>query len=235
MGCSQCQGIEILFNEREAITKLQAYRKDGPPKATTILIEAMKGALAKAAVRRDGGEAAKLERGTDGLTLLDIGGGVGAIEHELLRASADGAGVERAIDVEASKAYMEAAQEEAERQGHADRVTYYHANFVDIAHQISPCTIVTLDRVICCYPDMQALVGQSVAKAAMLYGLVYPRDTWWRRAATFAENLHMRIVGNPFRAYVHRTRAVHRLVLGDGLHQIFYKKSGLWQVVIYAR
>ena len=234
MGCCQCQceGIETLFNRKDAATKLRAYRKDGAATSTRILIEALKNELAMPGRRENPGEAGKLGRGVAGMTLLDIGGGVGAIQHELLRA---GVGVERAISVEASRAYMRAAQEEAERQGHADRVAYYHANFVEIATQIAPADVVTLDRVICCYPDMKTLVGQSVAKAHMLYGLVYPRDTWLRRVAICIENLHMRIVRNPFRAYVHPTQAVHQLVLKNGLHQVFYQRTGRWQVVIYAR
>src|SRR5947207_5244489 len=150
MDCCQCKGIETLFNEKEARNRLRAYHEDGPSKTTRMLIEALKA------------------EGVEGMTLLDIGGGVGAVQHELLRA-----GVERATGVEASTAYVKAAQEEAERQGHADRVSYHHANFVDIAPQIPPADIVTLDRVICCYHDMQALVGLSVAKAGRLYGLVY--------------------------------------------------------------
>src|SRR5688572_3812124 len=185
MDCCQCKGIETLFNEKEAQNNLKAYRKDGPAKTTRMLIEALKA------------------QGIEGMTLLDIGGGVGAIQHELLRA-----GVESAIGVDASTAYVKAAQQEAERQGHADRVSYHHANFVDLAPQIPPADIVTLDRVICCYHDVQALVGSSVAKAGMLYGLVYPRDTWWMRAAVPIGNLYFRIVRNPFRVYVHPTRAV---------------------------
>jgi Methyltransferase domain len=212
MDCCQCKGIETLFNEKEARNRLRDYRKDGPAKTTRMLVEALRA------------------EGVEGMTLLDIGGGVGAIQHELLRS-----GIERAISVEASTAYLKAAQEEAERQGHADRVSYYHANFVDLAPHIASADIVTLDRVICCYHDMPGLVGRSVAKAERLYGVVYPRDTWWMRAAISLGNLYFRVVRNPFRTFVHPTQAVDALVLGSGLQQRFYKTSGPWQVVVYAR
>jgi 2-polyprenyl-3-methyl-5-hydroxy-6-metoxy-1,4-benzoquinol methylase len=224
MDCCQCKGIETLFNKKEARNNLKAYRKHGPAKTTRILLEALKNELAKP------GKPGEPGRGIEATTLLDIGGGIGAIQHELLRAS-----VERATSVEASAAFLKAAQEEAERQGHAERVSYYHANFVDIAPQIPAADIVTLDRVICCYHDMQALVGLSVAKASMLYGLVYPRDTWWMRAGVSISNLYFRIVRNPFRVYIHRPRAVDSLVRDTGLQERFYKTSGPWQVVVYAR
>lgn len=191
---------------------MKAYRKDGPAKTTRMLIEALEA------------------EGIESTTLLDIGGGVGAIQHELLRA-----GVERATGVDASTAYVKAAQEEAEHQGHSNRITYHHGNFVDLAPQIAPADIVTLDRVICCYHDMQTLVGLSVAKAGRLYDLVYPRDTWWLRVAIHIANLYFRVARNPFRTFIHPTQAVDALVRSIGFEQRFYKTSGLWQVVVYAR
>ena len=210
--CNCIQGIETLFNEKEARRELEAYRKSGPSRTTRLLIDALKA------------------HSEEGATLLDIGGGVGAIQHELLRG-----GLVSATSVDASTAYVKAAQEEAERQGHADRVQYLHADFVDVAAQIPQADIVTLDRVICCYHDMPALVGLSVAKVNLLYGVVYPRDTWWVRAGVSLANLYFRVVRNPYRAFVHRTRAVDALVRDNGLQQRFYKTSGLWQVVVYAR
>jgi magnesium-protoporphyrin O-methyltransferase len=214
MDCCQCQGIETLFNRREADKKLKAYRKRGPAKTTRLLIEALQG----------------LTRRNAGLTLLDIGGGVGAVQHELLRS-----GVQQATGVDASAAYVQVAQEEAHRQGHTDRVHAVHANFVDIAPRIPRADIVTLDRVICCFHDMPALVSLSAAKAGALYGLVYPRDTWWVRAWIGSENLYRRATRNPFRAFVHRSGAVDALVQSQGFERRFYKTTGAWQVVVYAR
>ena len=94
MKCCQCQGIESQFNAKQAAKELKDYRRRGPRKSTRMLIEAL------------GAE------GIKGMTLLDIGGGVGAIQHELLSA-----GVSSATDVEASLAYMETAKEEAQRRG----------------------------------------------------------------------------------------------------------------------
>lgn len=213
MDCCQCKGIEALFNEKEAKNKLASYRKDGPAKTTRMLLEGL---------QADGVEVK---------TLLDIGGGVGAIQHELLRHKR----VERATAVDASTAYLKAAQNEARRQEHADRVDFQHANFVDVAPQIAPADIVTLDRVICCYHDMPTLVGLSVAKAEKLYGLVYPRDTWWLRAGISIANLYFRVVRNPFRSFVHPTQEVDAIVRGKGFERRFYKTSGVWQVVVYAR
>lgn len=212
MSCCQCQGIETTFNRKTAAKELKKYREKGPDKTTRMLIDALKA------------------DGIEGMTLLDIGGGVGAIQHELLST-----GASSCINVEASKAYIKAAKEEAERQGHVDRVSYHHGNFVDLAPDIPQADVVTLDRVICCYHDMQALVGLSSALASRLYGVVYPRDTWWVKIGLAVENFVHWIRRNPFRAFVHPTEAVDAMVRGNGLERRFYRKAGMWQVVVYAR
>lgn len=212
MSCCQCQGIETYFNQKVARKDLKRYREKGPDKTTRMLIDALKA------------------EGIEGMTLLDIGGGVGVIQHELLTT-----GMSRAINVEASKAYIEAAKEEAERQGHADRVSHHRGNFVELAPVIPVADVVTLDRVICCYHDMEALVELSSARAGRLYGVVYPRDTWWIKIQNAIENFVYWIRRNPFRVFVHPTKAVDAVVRGNSLEQRFYRKVGRWQVVIYAR
>ena len=212
MDCCQCKGIETVFDEREARGHLKSYRKGGPARTTQMLIEALKA------------------EGVEGMTLLDIGGGVGAIQHELLRD-----GVARATGVDASSAYIKAARAEARRQGHAERVSYHHGDFVEVAPVIERADIVTLDRVICCYHDVQSLVGLSAAKAGSLYGLVYPQDTWWTRVLVRADNLWMWVRRNPFRGFVHPEPVIQALVREGGLTRRYHRLSGPWQVAVYAR
>ena len=212
MNCCQCQGIEELFSQKYVSKELSRYRTKGPDKTTRILAEAIK------------------EEGVDGLTLLDIGGGVGAVQHELL-----GAGIGHATNVEASTAYIAAAKAEAQRRGYSERVRFHHGNFVDLAPDIAPADIVTLDRVICCYPDMEKLVGLSAARARKLYGLVYPRDTWWMKIGLALQNFFFRIRRSPFRTFSHPTKAIEAILGSNGLKRHFYRRTLAWQVVVYTR
>ena len=88
--------------------------------------------------------------------MLDIGGGIGAIQLELLAA-----GASRAQAVDASEAYVETARAEAERRGYGDQTTARVGDFVELAPSIEPADVVTLDRVVCCYPDVDALLGAA--------------------------------------------------------------------------
>ena len=212
MNCCQIQGIEEQFSREYVNQELAHYRAKGPAKTTRMLVEALK------------------KESVSGLTLLDIGGGVGAVQHALL-----GAGADHATNVDASTAYLDAARDEAQQRGYAERVSYHHGNFVDLAGDIAPADIVTLDRVICCYPDMQKLVGLSVARARKLYGLVYPRDTWWVKVGLALGNLFFRLRRNPFRTFSHPTEAVEAIVTRSGLQRRFYRQTLIWKVVVYAR
>ena len=211
--CSQCDGIERLFDSRLAADELKEYRKNGPADTTRMLIDTLK------------------QQGVTGLSLLDIGGGVGAIQHHLAQA-----GASHVTHVDASTAYLGAAQEEAKRLGHFDRVTYQHGDFVALAPQIEPADIVTLDRVICCYPDMAALVGLSAARAKRFYGLVFPQDALWMKLARGPFNAFFWLQRNPFRFFVHPTAAVEAVIQQAGLKPLWTQRAGLlWQVRVYAR
>jgi magnesium-protoporphyrin O-methyltransferase len=212
MYCSQCQGIEEVFSQEYVKRELKRYRSKGPGKTTRLLTEAIE------------------KEGVEGLSLLDIGGGVGAIQHELIEA-----GVREATSVDASTAYLEAAREEADRRGQVKRVTYHQGNFVDLADEIAPADIVTLDRVICCYPDMEKLVELSAKRAKKIYGLVYPRDAWWVRAGLAIGNKFLRLQRRAFRTYSHPTKSVEAIVRRNGFRQQSYSQSLVWQVVVYTR
>jgi 2-polyprenyl-3-methyl-5-hydroxy-6-metoxy-1,4-benzoquinol methylase len=212
MNCCQCQGIEELFSQQYVTKELARYRAKGLDKTTRMLTAAIQ------------------EKIVEGLTLLDIGGGVGAIQHELLDA-----GVDQVTNVEASTAYIHAAKTEAQRRGHIERISFHHGNFVDLAGDITPADIVTLDRVICCYHDMEKLVSLSAARARKLYGLVYPRDIWWMKIGLAFQNFFFRLRRSPFRTFAHPTKAVEALLGSHGFKQHSYQQTLVWQVVVYTR
>ena len=212
MTCRQCQGIERFFDRREAQRELTSYRRKGPADTTKMLIDAIR------------------SQDADGATLLDIGGGVGVIQHELLKA-----GAASAVAVEASTAYLEAAQEEAGRQGHGDRVSYRYGDFVSLAPEIEPADVVTLDRVICCYHDVEGLVSLSSQRARRLYGLVYPRYNLLFKIAFRLFNVYNRLRRNPFRIFLHPPSVVDGLLRANGLHQRVYRRTAFWQVAVYGR
>ncbi|MBF6605970.1 MAG: methyltransferase domain-containing protein [Chloroflexi bacterium] len=200
------------FNDRHAAQDLRAYRQKGSVGLTRALIEALAAG------------------GIDGQTVLEIGGGVGAVHHELLRS-----GAAAAVDVDASRAYISVAREEADRQGHGDRVRYLVGDFVALADAVQPADLVALDRVICCYEDMVALVGRSANLARRRYGLIFPRDSWLGRVGTAILNAQLRLSRSPFRVYVHRAVDVDAILAAHGLVKRLHRTTLIWQLVLYER
>jgi magnesium-protoporphyrin O-methyltransferase len=201
-----------LETKKWAVQDLALYRQGKPAKTTQMLLKAL------------------VDLGVGGLAVMDIGGGIGTIQLELLRAGATGA-----TSVEASAAYVEVAKQVAAQAGLDQWITHVHGDFVTLEDQIPEADIVTLDRVVCCYDDVEALVSLSAAKARKLYALVYPRSEWWVKVALFFENLGYGIRRSPFRAFVHPTELVDRLVRTAGLQVIYQNNTFSWQVVIYQR
>lgn len=210
--CPHCRDAESVFDQRDAARRLERYHRRGAEGTTLMLIEALRAA------------------GVHGASMLDIGGGVGVVHHELLSA-----GAARATDVDASSAYLGAARRESVRRGHAERVHYLHGDFVALAPTIAPADVVVLDRVVCCYPAMPALVGAAAVRAERLLGLVYPRDDWWVRLGIRAGNIGLALQRTAFRIFCHPTEAVEAEVRQAGLTRRFHRVSGLWQVVVYER
>jgi magnesium-protoporphyrin O-methyltransferase len=202
-----------FYDAKLAASQLRKYRDKGPIASTQMLIDALKA------------------EGVEGATLLDIGGGIGAIQHELLAV-----GVAHATSVDASAPYLGAAGEESDRRGHGDRVTYRHGDFVELAESILPADIVTLDRVLNVYPDWERLAELSAARAQRLYGLVYPRDTPMVRLVIFAMNLSLRVRREPVRASIRPIVEIERIARESGLSPRFSRSAGpAWQVAVYRR
>ncbi len=212
VSCCECQGIESKFDPRTARRDLRRLRRRGPLPTTRLLLDDLRA------------------RDVAGASLLDIGGGVGAIHHALLDA-----GAASAVHVDISPAYLAAAREEATRRGHGDRVRFALGDFVQQAPALPSADIVTLDRVICCYPDLEALVGLAAGKARCVLGAVYPRAAWWVRLGIRVENLLSRLRRSDFRVYLHPPAAIDGVLRAHGLERATLRRTLAWEVATYAR
>ena len=100
---------------------------------------------------------------------------------------------------------------------------------------VDAADIVTLDRVICCYPDAEALVGLSAARARTAYGLVLPRDRPLNVLAIGLINVWFRLRRKAYRSYAHPTSRVDDLAAAEGLHPRSERGTFFWRVVVYDR
>ena len=212
MNCCNNEAIEKQFDKDRVANRVNQYHSKGISKETRILVDSLKSI------------------GIDGYSLLDIGCGFGAIGIKLLES-----GVAKVENIEASSSYLEAAKTETKKKNFGDKTSFTHGNFIEIAENVSAADIVTLDKVICCYDELEPFVKSSCEKTVKHYGIIYPRDNWWVKAAIGFENLMRKIKGNTFRVFVYPTEKVDSLIKEHGLRKVFSKAMMIWQIVIYSR
>ncbi len=156
---------------------------------------------------------------------------MGDLDPEPLR----GAGAERVTAVEAAPAYVAAAREEAGRRNVADRLDLVNGDFVSVAGDVMPADVVTMDRVVCCYPAYQPLLEAALRRSRRLLAFSYPRDRWYVRAAVGMQNLSRALFRNPFRGFVHSARAMEALLEQHGFVRLRRHETLKWSADLYVR
>ena len=199
MPCCKGQDYDRMFDARTANKELRAYEKRGARGATRRLLEAVRESLRAS--------------GSADFTHLDIGGGVGVLRHELVES-----GATRTTAVEASRPYLDVLRTAAAERGYEARQVRVEGDFTEVAGEVEPSTVVTLDKVICCYPDMPALVSASAEKATGLYGIVVPRTAAWVRFGAGIANWFMRnLLRWKLQAFIHPHHAIDSVCAAQGL------------------
>jgi len=199
-----------FFGEKMARRDVRRYRSKGLDKTARRMVEFLAG------------------RGVKGASVLEAGGGIGALELELLKA---GAG--RSVNVELSPAYEEEAQELLREAGLEDRVERRIGDFV--RDDVGPADIVVLHRVVCCYPDVEGLVGAAAERAREALALSFPKEAWYLKAGFALINLAQRLRRREFRAYVHPVAAILGAAERRGLHPVLDHRGLVWQVAGFER
>ena len=165
----------------------------------------------------------------NGATILDVGGGIGGIELDLLAR-----GAERATNVELSGGYEEAAAELLVERSLGERVDSRVGDFVTA--EVEPHDVVVMHRVVCCYPDVDRLVGTAAAHTRRLLLLTYPRDRLLVRAGLRTVNLWLRLSRCGFRTYVHSVEHIASVAELHGLRLERRERTGpFWESAAYRR
>src|SRR5215211_939125 len=132
-GCCSSRDYDRFFGKRFARSFAKKYRRRGLDKTSRKMADFLR------------------ERGIEGATVLEIGGGVGEIEIELLKA-----GAARAENLELSPAYEEEARTLAEEAGLGGRIHWRIHDVADDPEAVEPADIVVMHRVVCCYRTTSA-------------------------------------------------------------------------------
>ena len=112
---------------------------------------------------------------------------------------------------------------------------FIHADFTDVADELPQVDVVTLDRVVCCYPNFRELLKAASSKSRQAIALTYPRETWLSKVVVKAANLIQRIRRDPFRVFVHPVAEMEALLNKEGLKRISTRRLFVWEMALYRR
>jgi 16S rRNA G966 N2-methylase RsmD len=200
---------DAIFDQRFAHRVAHRYDVRGPSSVERRLLEFLSGA------------------GVGGATVLEIGGGIGELQLELLAR-----GAAQTINLELSHEYEAEAERLITSAGVAGRVT--RTVGVDLARQPDSAPrahLVVLNRVVCCYPDAARLLAAAAGRAEHAIAFSHPPRNWFTRSRVAMQNRGYRADGRSYRGYVHDPDAMLDAVRRQGFEIVRREPGIAWCVV----
>ena len=210
--CCSPKGYRWVFSERSAQAEARRYRRRGLDATSRRIVDFLR------------------TQGVEGSTVLEVGGGIGGIQIELLKA-----GAARAVSIELTPTYEDAASDLLNEAGLTDRVERRVMDFAQAASQVEGADVVIMNRVICCYPDMPRLAGAAADRARQLLVLSYPTGAWWMRAGLAISNLLLWLLRREFHIFVHPPEEIIATTKRRGLEPILDQRGPVWTVAALRR
>jgi len=130
---------------------------------------------------------------------------------------------------------LKEAKKESEKQGNSERVQFIHADFTDVAKDLPQADVVTLDRVVCCYPDFRSLLKNASEHSRKAIALTYPREVWYIRFGLGFINFFQRLRRDPFRVFIHPINEMDELLSKQGFRRSSMKRLFVWEMALYQR
>ena len=163
-------------------------------------------------------------------SVLEVGGGIGSLQIELLEA-----GARPATNVEIIDSYEATARSLIAEHGLEARVERRIADYAQHPEHTPAADIVIMHRVICCYPDPDALTAAACARARDRVAITIPRDSPWVKLGFWGMNAWLRLRRIAFRGYVHPHSRILEVASSHGFHATHHQHGVLWENLILAR
>jgi len=211
-GCCARDGQEEFFGEETAARDARRYRRKGADP------------MARSLARRAAAP------GIQGASVLEIGGGVGQVALELLKAGAGSAEV-----LELLPDYEPFVHELASEAGVGERMSFRTADLVAEPSAAAPVDVVVMNKVVCCTPDGIVLAGIAASLARRTLVLSFPRQVWWARSGLATVNLFLRLRRRRFRVFVHPQTAIEGAVEAHGLARVSERNGVLFRIAAFER
>ncbi len=210
--CCDPRRYDRTFGARFARRSANRYRRRGLDRAARRIVELVE------------------EQGVQGASVLEVGGGVGEIQVELLKRGAAGA-----TNLELSSAYEPEARRLLTDAGLTGRVDRRILDIAAAPDAVAPADVVVLHRVVCCYPDYARLLGAVADHARRQVVFSHPPRNLLSRAVVRGQNLVLRLLRSDFRVFAHPPEAMLGVLAERGLRPTRTARARIWQVAAVER
>jgi magnesium-protoporphyrin O-methyltransferase len=211
-GCCDTSGYRGAFNTKTAQRAAQSFLDKGLDSTAASMTAALR------------------DRGVSNTSVLEVGAGSGGALVTLFEA-----GASSAIAFDIAPAYEREARTLMETRGIDASLEWHTGDFVALADSVGVSDVVFLNRVVCCYPDMEALVDAATSKTGRWLAVSYPRNRWLARTFVRLLNGWLRFRRNSFRVFVHDPDAIRRRVEARGLVNVAGGMTPGWHWMVWER
>ena len=205
--CCDPRGCDAFFGPRFARRLAKRYRERGLDKTAARMVQFLE------------------ERGIAGATVLEIGGGIGDIQLELLKR-----GAAHTVNLELSASYDEEALALLREAGLAGRAERQIRDIAADGDAVDAADVVVLHRVVCCYPDYERLLSAVASHARRLVVFSHPPRNAVSRVVLAVQNLGLRLLRREFRTFAHPPPAMLTVLEERGLRPVFAHRGTIWHV-----
>ena len=168
--------------------------------------------------------------GVTGASVLEIGCGTGELQRRVLAA-----GAASAVGIDMAGGMIEQARAAAEREGLQESAAFLVGDAVERAAELQPAALVVLDKVLCCYPEIDHLLAMSLQRTQRLYAVVVPRPHWLVAAVWRVAIAVFKLLRSTFHPFYHDWRRTAAAISAAGFHRIFAAHTLAWEAWIYRR
>ncbi|MHA2249730.1 MAG: class I SAM-dependent methyltransferase [Candidatus Kariarchaeaceae archaeon] len=201
------QGIGKFFDS-QGLTDIKPVSFDSLPKSARMHIESIQEVNPKSAI--------------------DVGCGAGDI---LLGIASNG--LEAVYGIDLSKESLILAEKRVEKFGNVERAQFFQENFASM----DPIEVdgVSFHRSLCCHPDLEGMLKQSLACNPQVIAITVPRNRFYVKGLFGIARGFFKIARKEFRPYVHSQRLIDEKLHAANYQKTQQKKGFFWEVSIYRR
>jgi 2-polyprenyl-3-methyl-5-hydroxy-6-metoxy-1,4-benzoquinol methylase len=165
-----------------------------------------------------------------GKSILEIGCGVGGLHLTMLKH-----GAASAVGIDISEGMLEGAKQLSKELGCESHTQYFLGDIAEMNGKIAGADIVVLDKVVCCYENLNKLLEISLSKANGTYALSFPASNVLVKISFYGLISLGKLLRWQFRPYWHDWGKMIDTIRENGFGPVYSESTFFWSIYVFRR